>query len=163
MGRLALDQRGVQEKIHDELAEHAQFDNANLNYHPEKSYDDKLTFSVPNYRGQLDSVTFMEILSHLGPLFTMSSDTSTRTLWIYAHQPDQGTLRALERHKDRLLFVLTSTVWSFRMCFLMLLVASVLLTHSTLKLQQHWSGYDRPWETLVEHGSVLFQQQQQQQ
>ena len=157
MTTLRLNPGAVQQSIHDELSYHQQFEDAHLNFSEEESFENLLAFYVPNYSGTVDSSTIHEICSRLGPLFTMKSDTRRRRLWIYAHAPSTSALEALRRHKDRVVFTLTSTVWSVPLCIAATLVSIALLVDAACRLNHHWAGYDRPWETLVDLGSDVFQ------
>jgi len=157
MTDLRLNPGGVQERVHDELSYHRQFIDAHLNYSEENSYEDKLAFYVPNYAGTVDSSTINEICSRLGPLFTMETDARCKRLWIYAHAPGAGALKLLRLRKDRMVFILTSTTWSIPLCIVMTLVSLALMYYTTSRLRDHWSGYDRPWETLVERGREIIQ------
>ena len=149
MQSLRLNPGGVQKIIHDELSYHPQFEGANLQFDDRASFQNKLAFYVPNYSWSLDSATISDICSRLGPLYTMETDTRSQRLWIYAHAPSDSALKKLRLSKDRMVFVLTSTVWSFELCAFMTLVAATLLLHSSYLLNDHWAEYDQPWTTLL--------------
>ena len=156
MSTLRLNPGGIQKIIHDELSYHPQFEGASLQYDDRLSFQNKLAFFVPNYAWTLDSATINDICSRLGPLYTMEADAQSQKLWIYAHAPSDSALRALRLRKDRVVFVLTSTVWSVQLCAFMTLVALAMMMHAAYMLSEHWEGYDSPWETLLWRASHPF-------
>ena len=155
--RIGLNRGEVQKYIHDVLSDCEKFQNANLIYDDKASFDDKLAFYVPNYTGTVESDTIADIMTALGSLFSLSADAQQRRLWIYAHAPNQSAAKIIWHQKETLLFVLTSTVWSAKLCLFNTLVSAAMLLHSSYLLHQHWSGYDQPWSTLVDRGTHLFQ------
>lgn len=164
---VCLDDGGVQKFIHDVLSEYPKtFDGAHVRYDPNDQYEERRKFYVPNYRGEIDSSVFTSICSKLGPLFTLSHDSQTRRLNILVDSPDAEASAILRNYKDRLVFTVLDTTWSPALCVFFTIVSLFLLWHSVTSLQDHWSGYDAPWETLVDRvgevGSVIRERVSQQ-
>ncbi len=146
--RYTLSESGVWRHVRCVLEQYPEnFADADLVY--DGRHGAELRFHVPNYVGSLDSATLVAIQQELGPLYTVRVESNPRSLKIVAEEPGVGVLRHVNRTRAVLLAKIRATRLSpAAACALVTLAALSTLVFASA-LRWHWSGFDRPWDSLL--------------
>lgn len=145
--RYTLNEAGVWRHVRSVLEQHPDnFHDAHLVFDGRQGYE--LRFHVPNYSGSLDSATLNSIQRQLGALYTVRVESNPRSLNIVAEEPSSNVLRHVDRIRGSFLAKLQATRLSPIAAALLVCTAAALTILFGSALYWHWSGFDRPWDSL---------------
>lgn len=146
--RYTLNDSGVQRHVRSVLEQHPEnFHNAHLVFDGREGPE--LRFHVPNYVGSLDPTTLYAIQSELGALYTVRVESNPRSLKITADEPSSGVLRWVDKTRANVLGKLDATRLSPLAAATIVIFACMSTFVFASALYWHWSGFDRPWDSLL--------------